>query len=68
MYAGEVKLGPISASVCGYRLFEWVGRCHGDSTACVSPQKGRPQCGPAGAGVLGSDVLGYIVRLHVNLP
>ena len=42
--------GAMWASVCGYRFFEWVGRCHGGSTACVSPRGGRPQRGPAGVG------------------
>ena len=56
MYGGGgggvlVQLGPISASVRGYRLFKRVGRSHGSSSAGVSPRRGRPQRGPAGAGI-----------------
>ena len=31
-------------------MFKWVGRSHGGSSACVSPRRGHPQRGPAGAG------------------
>ena len=37
-----------------------MGRCQGGSTACVSPQRGRPQRGPAGAGTPASVVRSFV--------
>ena len=41
-------------------VFEWVGRCHGGSTACVSPRRERPQHGPAGAGTPAGVIRSFV--------
>ena len=46
-----------------------MGRCHGGSTACVSPQRGRPQHGAAGASTPAGAARSFVaLTKHYSSP